>query len=112
MGKSLFGAPLTPYGFSHPGIVSLGPSLDVLATVIGQGEVDGKFVADLAGGNEDGDDGNAFTTQAQPEFLNRLMGSGGPGKFFGLEFNGYVAVSCCDIMADETQRTPRNTSVR
>ena len=100
-GKSIFGAPLTAYGFSHPGIVSLSPSLDVLATVIGQGEIDGKFVAELAGGNGFIDDRRTFTTQGQPESLNQVLDDGGPGNFPELFFDGYVIVSCCRIMTDE-----------
>ena len=62
--KSILPNPLKNYEFSHPGIVTLRPELDILATMIGEGELDGKFTADFAGGNED-----TFTTFNQPKGL-------------------------------------------
>ena len=71
--KSLFDAPLAAYTYNHPGIFSLAPTLDVLATVTGSGDVDGKFTADFVGGNA----GHTLTSFAQPKSLGGI-GTGGP----------------------------------
>ena len=82
--KSILSSPLTAYGYSHPGIVSLGPELDIQATVIGEGEIDGKFGAQFIAGN-----GDTFTTYNQPKELGDI--AGGPGNDIPVDaFTGYV----------------------
>ena len=82
--KSILPSPLTAYEYSHPGIVSLGPELDIQATVIGEGEIDGKFSAEFTAGN-----GDTFTTYNQPKELGDI--TGGPGNNLPEDaFQGYV----------------------
>lgn len=67
--KSILPKPLTAYEFNHPGIVRLAPQLDVLATVIGDGEINGKFSADFVAGNDE-----TFMTFNQPKSLGEIKG--------------------------------------
>ena len=39
--KPLFSSPITGYEFSHPGIVSFSPSLQITAALSGSGQIDG-----------------------------------------------------------------------
>lgn len=80
-GRSILPEPLTAYGYSHPGIISLGPQLDVLATVIGDGELDGKFSTLFLHGNND-----EFVTYNQPKSLGETTGA--PGDFDPDDFKG------------------------
>ncbi|KAJ5400883.1 hypothetical protein N7465_011372 [Penicillium sp. CMV-2018d] len=50
--KQLFTGDITGYGFSHPGICDMGPSLNAKARLIGKGHsLDAKFTADVIAGN-------------------------------------------------------------
>lgn len=71
--RSILPKPMTAYRFSHPGIVSLGPELDMLATVNRYGELDGKFSTSFFRGNDD-----TFVTYNQPKSLGDP--TGGPGN--------------------------------
>lgn len=68
--KSILPAPLTNFAYDHPGIVHLSPEVDVLATVIGGGEVDGKFSAAFDGGS-----GDSLIQYNQPKRLGDPSGA-------------------------------------
>lgn len=41
----IFSSPMTAYEFSHPGIVSFSPTLNVEARLLGSGQIDGQVLA-------------------------------------------------------------------
>ncbi|KAI5203118.1 glycoside hydrolase, partial [Aureobasidium subglaciale] len=50
--EQLFSSPITNYEFSHPGIVSFKPQLQVSVELAGSGEIDGDFEVDFRHGSQ------------------------------------------------------------
>ena len=59
--RSLFASPITKFQASHPGIVSFSPELNAEISLVGSGQIDGKFTASFESGSS-----KTMTTNAPP----------------------------------------------